>query len=87
MTDLHHVYVIQSRKTKELYFGFTSDLSKRLEEHNAGRVVSIADKRPWEYVYCESYRSEKDARIREQKLKQYGNARTYIKNRLKESLS
>ena len=34
----------------------------------------------------EGYKDKQDATIREYKLKQYGNARTYIKKRLKHSI-
>jgi hypothetical protein len=42
---------------------------------------------PWRYVYIEGYRVKRDAMLREKKLKQYGNARTYIKQRIQHSLS
>ena len=80
------VYVIQSLKTKDLYFGFTSDLKKRLETHNKGGNTSTKFGVPWTVVYCESYRSESDARCREKSLKHYGNARTLVKKRIKKSL-
>ena len=83
---LYTVYVIQSKKTKDLYFGFTTNLSERLKHHNDGINQSTKFGIPWILVYCESYRSEEDARAREKGLKHYGNARTYIKKRIKESL-
>lgn len=83
---MHHVYIIQSNKTQDLYFGITTDLERRLQEHNQSKVESTRFGRPWEYVYIESYRSEQDAKDREEKLKHYGNARTYIKRRIKHSL-
>ena len=83
---MHYVYVIQSQKTKDLYFGFTSDLNKRLEAHNQLRNISTKFGAPWEIVYVEGFKSEKDARKREQMLKHYGNARTHVKRRIKRSL-
>ena len=83
---MHYVYIIQSEKTRELYFGRTDNLEQRLKEHNRGNNFSTRNKRPWSYLYLEGYRSEKDAISRELKLKHYGNARTYIKKRLKHSL-
>ena len=84
---MYYVYVIKSLKTKELYFGRTENLKGRLSEHNNGRVASTQAHRPWEYVYIEGYKSKKDATIRESQLKQYGNARTYVKKRLANSLT
>ncbi len=83
---MFYVYVIQSVKTKDLYFGFTADLDKRLSAHNQLKNTSTKFGVPWEIVYIEGFKSEKDARRREQMLKHYGNARTHIKRRIKESL-
>ncbi len=69
--------------TKQLYFGRTDNLDARLEAHNQGTNISTKKWRPWEYVYCEGYKDRRDAVARELQLKQYGNARTYIKKRLK----
>ncbi len=83
---MHFVYVIQNMKGRELYFGRTDNLDKRLADHNQGRNFSTKDNRPWEYIYIEGYKSEKDAIKRELKLKNYGNARTYVKKRITNSL-
>lgn len=87
MKPLHYVYIIQSLETEELYFGRTDNLEKRLQRHNAGENSSTREKKPWDYVYVEGFRSKKDAVDREKKLKQYGNARAHIKNRIHHSLS
>ena len=84
---MYYVYIIQSSKNKILYFGRTRDLDKRLSGHNSGSNFSTRDNCPWEYVYFEGYKSEKDAVDRELKLKNYVNARTYIKKRIKHGLS
>lgn len=84
--NMYWVYVIRSLRKGSLYFGLTSGLQKRLLEHNAGKNVSTKFGIPWEFVYCEGYKSLKDARLREAKLKHYGNSRTHLKNRLKNSL-
>lgn len=83
---MHYVYVIQSETFKSLYFGITEDLNKRLQDHNSGKVRSTRFGKPWRYIYIEGYRSKADAEDRELTLKQYGNARTYVKKRLKRSL-
>jgi len=84
---MYHVYVIRSVERGGLYFGRTENLDERLASHNSGQVVATSRGRPWEYVYVESYKAKQDAVSRELQLKQYGNARTYVKNRLKNSLS
>jgi len=61
-------------------------LQKRLKEHNTGKVFSTKNRTPFEIIYCEIYKSEKDARERESKLKKRKNALYQLKNRIKESL-
>jgi putative endonuclease len=84
---MYHVYVIKSLRKGVLYFGRTENLGERLASHNSGKVTATRFGRPWEYVYVESFKSKQDAVDRELQLKQYGNARTYVKKRLKHSLS
>ena len=84
---MYHVYVIRSVEKGVLYFGRTENLDERLASHNSGQVTATSRGRPWEYVYVESYKAKQDAVRRELQLKQYGNARTYVKKRLKNSLS
>ena len=83
---MFYAYVIKSKKTEELYYGFSSDLKARIESHNRGNNIATNDGVPWELVYYEAYKSEKDARKRESKLKDYGNARAHLKNRIQNSL-
>lgn len=83
---MYFVYIIQSVRTKDLYFGRTTNPNERILDHNKGKNYSTKYGRPWKYIYIEGYRSEKDAIDRELKLKNYGNARTYVKKRIKNSL-
>ncbi|MCR4275676.1 MAG: GIY-YIG nuclease family protein [Candidatus Wolfebacteria bacterium] len=83
---MHYVYIIQSNKTGALYFGRTNNLVQRLKDHNNGSNFSTKEQKPWHYVYTEGYLSEKDAIQRELKLKNYGNARTYVRKRIQNSL-
>ena len=83
---MHCVYVIQSERTKKLYFGYTTDIQKRIVSHNARMNTATKSGAPWKVVYCEIYRSAKDARERESQLKHYGNARTHLKRRIGNSL-
>jgi len=75
---VYYVYVLRDPRSKELYYGYTNHLKRRWDEHQA--------KGHWQLVYYEAYRSEDDARAREQHLKHYGQARTHLKKRLKGSL-
>ena len=81
------VYVLKSKKDGHCYVGSTSDLKKRFREHNAGMVQSTQARIPFEIVYFEGYRSEKDARIREKKLKLRSRAFEQLRKRISSSLS
>ncbi len=83
---MFYVYIIKSKKTKELYYGFSSDLKNRINSHNQGKNIATNDGMPWEVVYYEAYKSEKDARLREVKLKHYGNSKSHTLKRIHNSL-
>lgn len=74
---MYYVYLIKNNKDRETYIGYTNDLKRRIKEHK--------DKKP-ELVYYEAYKSEKDARLREMKLKQRGQTVRRLKEKLKNSL-
>jgi len=74
---MYFVYFIKDRNKDVTYIGYTSDLKRRLKEHK--------NKEP-ELIYYEAYKSEKDARDRENKLKQRGYAVRWLKQRIKHSL-
>jgi putative endonuclease len=82
---MYYVYVLKSTTKKELYIGYTSNLKRRLDEHNAGKNTSTAG-RQWEIIYYEAFKAESDALRRESKLKQRGRSVRHLKDRIKESL-
>lgn len=84
---MFYVYILRSEKDGELYVGSTSDLRRRLGEHQKGRSFSTSFRRPFELVYYESFRVEDDAREREQALKLRGQARRHLLARISRSLA
>ena len=85
---MHVMYVIQHKKTYEVYVGQTSNLADRLKKHNSGSNYSTHRKNSdgqWISIYAEVYRNKKDAAQREAKLKQRGSAKHWLKKRLKNS--
>ncbi len=86
-TPMFYVYVLKSKVDRRNYIGSTNDLRKRFKEHNLGRVYSTKDRIPFEIIYYEAYKSEKDARIREHNLKLRSKAYTQLKIRIKLSNS
>ncbi|MBU1056669.1 MAG: GIY-YIG nuclease family protein [Proteobacteria bacterium] len=75
---MHFVYVLKSRKDNSLYVGQTSNLPKRIEEHNTGKTRSLKAKIPMCLVYYEAYISKKDATKREWNLKHRGQDREIL---------
>jgi len=65
----HCVYILYSVKDGNLYTGYTSDLPRRLTEHNQGRSKSTSCRRPLVLLKAEFYLSESDAQRREEYLK------------------
>ncbi|KKS84304.1 MAG: GIY-YIG nuclease superfamily protein [Candidatus Gottesmanbacteria bacterium GW2011_GWA1_43_11] len=78
-----YVYVLQSMKNDTIYIGFTTDLKKRLQEHNLGLTSSTKRFLPWELIYYEACRNKQDAIRREKYLKTNQGGRL-LKRRLKE---
>jgi len=78
---MYWVYVIKSRKDEKLYTGCTSDIEKRLEYHNKGKVRSTRSRRPFELIYKEEFDTLALARKRENYLKT-GNGRSWLKDKL-----
>jgi len=76
---MHYVYMLKNIKTKELYYGYTNNLERRIKEHNKKQLNKL--------IYYEAYLSESDARRRERRLKNYGQSITYLKSRIKDSLT
>lgn len=71
MTQLlpYCTYVLFSEKDRVLYIGYSSNLERRILQHNSGNVKSTTYRRPLKLIFCEFYLFEKDARNREQYLK------------------
>ncbi len=81
---MYYVYVLKQSDSK-IYVGYTQELKKRYRQHKEKQVQSTKHVQV-ELVYYEAYKSAKDARQRERKLKQRGNSKTRLKERIKQSL-
>ena len=66
---LYFIYVLKSETTDSSYVGYTSNLEKRLVEHNNGKSLSTRRKRPWRLVYKEEYSTRSEAASRERYFK------------------
>jgi putative endonuclease len=66
---MYYTYILLSEKDHERYAGSTNNLSRRLDEHNQGKVQSTKNRRPLKLIYFEEYQTEKEARCREKYFK------------------
>ncbi|MEK7598363.1 MAG: GIY-YIG nuclease family protein [Patescibacteria group bacterium] len=82
---MFYVYVLESLKNGDLYFGYAHDLKKRFLKHNRGLNQSTRPYLPWKIIYYEACLNEKDAKRRERYLKTT-QGRRLMKRRLKEYL-
>ena len=66
---MFYVYVLYSSILNKRYVGSTSDIEKRLKEHNSGKSKFTSGGIPWKIIYSEKYSSNGEARKRELFLK------------------
>jgi putative endonuclease len=61
------VYVLGSRRKGDYrtYVGWTTDLDRRLQQHNAGTGAKSTRGRKWILLYSEACKSKRDAMSRE----------------------
>ena len=80
---MYYVYFLTTRNNSTLYIGVTSDLGRRLCEHQEGQSGSFTEKyHVKKLVYFEEYHEVSDAIAREKQLKRWTRAK---KNALIES--
>jgi putative endonuclease len=62
---MYYTYILKSLKTGSYYYGYTKDLTIRLNRHNEGHVRSTKSKRMWIIHYFEKFENKSDAIKRE----------------------
>ncbi|NWG03185.1 MAG: GIY-YIG nuclease family protein [Syntrophaceae bacterium] len=65
----YFLYILRSEPTGSSYVGHTSNLNKRLIEHNRGKSLSTRGKRPWRLIYKEELPTRSEAIAREKYFK------------------
>lgn len=79
---MHHVYFLESEDTRKHYIGYTTDLKRRLTEHNDHRNISTSKESRWKLIYCETYINKMDALGRGKFLKS-GSGWKFLKKQLR----
>ena len=74
-----HVYILQSLKTRRYYIGSTSNLERRLYEHNNDINLSTRNRGPFEIVYDEMFEAREKAYRRELEIKSYKGGNSFRK--------
>ena len=65
------------------YLGWTTDVQRRLAQHNSGHVDSTRSRRPLRFVHAEMFPSISDAKRREWMLKRNPNMLQQFKKRMR----
>lgn len=65
----YYLYVLLSMRDRKFYIGTSTRLKERIIEHQKGKNVSTAKRRPLTLVYFEGHRSKLDALRRERYFK------------------
>lgn len=70
-TKVFYTYIVRC-SDNSLYTGYTTDLKRRVREHNSGKrgAKYTRSRRPVELVYYEKYMEKHDAMSREAAIKQ-----------------
>jgi len=74
----YYIYILQSKKDHKYYIGQTSDVEKRLAEHNRGKVHSTKHRIPLEVIYKEESTDRISAIRREKYFKSYKNTKDLL---------
>ena len=83
---MYTVYILQSKKNGRYYIGHTSDLQKRLIEHNNGQTYSTKNHIPWEVVFQKYFNDKGYAQHIELKIKRM-KSRIFIENLINNKIS
>ena len=67
--NLFFVYIIYSSSLDKYYIGYTTDLTKRLNEHNTGVSVYTSKASDWVLKYQDSFPERELAMKREKEIK------------------
>jgi putative endonuclease len=62
-------YILMSNKVPKTYVGSTTNIEKRILEHNAGKSLFTKRYIPWKLIHSEKFDTLTEARLREKYLK------------------
>ena len=80
---MYYTYILKSLKNNKYYIGYSSDIDRRLERHNNGKVKYSMIYRPWIIYYFERFEDKRDAILRERQIKSWKSRKMIEKLKLK----
>ena len=75
-----HTYALRSLARNFIYVGLTSDLARRVKQHNNGKEQTARPYRPFRLILSEEFDTRAEARQREVYLKS-GVGKEFLKRR------
>ena len=78
---MHYVYALKSCDSNNSYIGYSTDLKKRLADHNAGKSKHTAKFKPWEIVFYSAFSTKSKAIDFERYLKS-ASGKAFLRKRL-----
>jgi len=82
---MFYVYVLKNDRSGKIYIGQTSDLEKRITQHNDQsfdkRSYTKLNKGTWSLIYKEIFETREEVRVREKQLKS-SRDRDFIKTKI-----
>jgi len=74
--------MLKSKGVKQItYVGYTNNIKKRINLHNAGKGAKFTRGRKWTLIYKEKYKSKKEAISREYYIKNNRPLRNKLKKK------
>ncbi len=76
----HYAYIIESLSSGQWYYGYSSELERRLEGHNSDLNKSTKGRGPWKYIFICEFATKKEALVFELYLKRTRN-KVYLREK------
>jgi len=76
---MFYTYALSSLERNYIYVGITSDIERRVKEHNSGKNKTTRPYRPFELIFEKEFQTRTKARAEEKKLKS-GFGKEFLKN-------
>lgn len=77
---MYYVYILKSLSGGQIYKGFTTDLKRRIVEHNAGQSFATKPYTPWKLIFYAAFESEDLAKGFEKYIK-FGSGWAFARKR------